>query len=72
MPITPSAPSDDPLTPEERELLEKLLREAARNSRIQCSGALAIADSLGISSRQVGRVATQLDIKISGCQLGCF
>ena len=66
--ITP----EDSLSDEEWQLLEKLLQKAAKNSRVKCAGALAIADSLGISSGEVGRVANRLNIKISSCQLGCF
>ena len=64
--------SDAPLTDEQQKEIEKLVRSAAKNNRILCSGALAIAKSLGISSREVGRIANELNIKISKCQLGCF
>jgi len=64
--------SDAPLTDEQQKEIEKLVRSAAKNNRILCSGALAIAKSLGIPSREVGRIANELNIKISKCQLGCF
>ena len=60
------------LTDEEQKEIEKLVRRAAKDNRILCSGALAIAKSLGIPSREVGRIANELNIKISKCQLGCF
>jgi len=64
--------SETRLTDEQRQETEKLILGAARDNRILCSGALAIAKSLGIPSREVGRIASQLNIKISKCQLDCF
>jgi len=57
-----------------RELIEKRLRSAAKNGRVKCADALAIAESLGpeISSREVGKVADQIGIRITACQLSCF
>lgn len=51
---------------------EKRLRGAARENRIPCSTALAIAKSLGIDPGAVGKAANTLNIRISRCQLGCF
>jgi len=63
---------DASLTAEQQNEIKKLILSAAQNNRLLCSGALAIAKSLGIPSRDVGRIANELDIKISKCQLGCF
>jgi len=60
------------LTPEQQETLEKLLYKASKKNRINCSGALAIANSLGIPPSAVGKAANKLKIRISNCQLGCF
>jgi len=60
------------LTPEQQETLEKLLLKASKASRIKCSSALAIANSLGIPPSAVGNAANKLKIRISKCQLGCF
>jgi hypothetical protein len=64
--------SETPLTDEQQNEIEKLVRNAAKDNRILCSGALAIAKSLGIPSQEVGRIATELNVKISKCQLACF
>jgi LAO/AO transport system kinase len=64
--------SKTPLTAEQQDEIEKLVHNAAKDNRILCSGAQAIANSLGIPSQEVGRVANELNIKISKCQLGCF
>jgi len=57
-----------------RMLIEKRLRSAAKSGRLKCADALAIADSLGldVSSREVGKVANEIGIRITACQLGCF
>ena len=60
------------LTTEQQQELEKRLSNAAKDGRVLCSGALAIAKSLEISPKEVGRIANLLNIKISKCQLGCF
>lgn len=60
------------LTTEQQQELEKRLSNAAKDGRVLCSGALAIAKSLEISPGEVGRIANRLNIKISKCQLGCF
>jgi len=60
------------LTTEQQQNIEERLSNAAKDGRVLCSGALAIAKSLKISPEEVGRIATRLDIKISKCQLGCF
>jgi LAO/AO transport system kinase len=64
--------SETPLTAEQQNEIEKLVHKAAKENRILCSGAQAIAQSLGIPSQKVGRIANELNIKISKCQLGCF
>ena len=61
-----------PLNPEQQEELENRLRKAANENRILCSGALAIAKSLGVPPGEVGKTANKLKIRISKCQLGCF
>lgn len=55
-------------------LIEKRLRSAAKSGRVKCADALAIANALGseVSSREVGKVANEIGIRITACQLGCF
>jgi len=57
---------------EQQKRLEDQLLKTARSNRINCSSALAIAKSLGVSPVKVGETANKLKIKISKCQLGCF
>ena len=60
------------LTPALLDKLEQRLHELSTKNRIHCSTALAIAKSFRIPSREVGKAANRLKIKISKCQLGCF
>ena len=69
MPITEK---NVPLTAAQQEEIEKRLRGAARENRIPCATALAIARSLGVDPGAVGKAANTLNIRISRCQLGCF
>jgi len=64
--------SETSLTDEQQNEIEKLVRGAAKDNRILCSGAQAIAETVGIPTQEVGRIANELNIKISKCQLGCF
>jgi hypothetical protein len=52
--------------------LEQELRARSKDNRIACAQMFAIAEKLGIPRKEVGDAATQLKIKISNCQLGCF
>ena len=60
------------LPPAQLDKLEQRLYEMSKENRIHCSTALAIAKSFRIPSREVGKAANKLKIKISKCQLGCF
>ncbi len=44
----------------------------AKDKRISCRTARKIAEEAGVSYREVGRLADELGIKITGCELGCF
>ncbi len=39
---------------------------------IECSTALQMAETLGVSSHDFGKLLDHLEIKIRACQLGCF
>ena len=56
----------------ENKELETALRERAKDNRITCPQMFAIAEKLGLPKKEIGAAATQLMIKISNCQLGCF
>lgn len=50
---------------------EELLR-VAKNKSISCAEALALAKRLKVKPMEIGKVANELGIKITDCQLGCF
>ena len=64
--------SESSLTDGQQNEIEKLVYNATNENLILCSGAQKIAKSLGIPSKEVGKTANKLNIKISKCQLGCF
>ncbi len=63
---------DSTISLEQQKELETRLQKAAKENRIPCSSAFAIAKSLGIPLGEVGKAANKLNIRISKCQLGCF
>ncbi len=52
--------------------LEEEIRASLIDGRLPCAVAFKIARKLKVSPRQVGDAANKLNIKIAGCQLGCF
>lgn len=52
--------------------LEEVLKASLVDGRLPCPVAFKISADLGVSKTAIGDMANKLDIKISGCQLGCF
>ena len=48
------------------------IKKRVVNGRLQCAVARRIAKKLSVSYKEVGRIADELKIKISDCELGCF
>ncbi len=48
------------------------LLKIAKKKRIPCVKALALAKRLKVKPTEIGKVANELGIKITDCQLGCF
>jgi hypothetical protein len=55
-----------------REQIEHEVKRAAKEGRLACAVAFAIADKLGVDPKQVGDVANSMKIKLAACRLGCF
>jgi hypothetical protein len=55
-----------------KEKIRSSLKEKAVQGKIPCQLARKIAEELNVQFRQVGKVADELDIKITNCELGCF
>ena len=58
------------------EALEQAVLAAAKevNGRntLSCPAAFQIAREMGLKPAAVGRVCNDLNVKMTGCQLGCF
>jgi hypothetical protein len=52
--------------------IRKKIEEKAKDKRIACMQAMKIAEEESISTREVGRILNEMEIKVVGCQLGCF
>jgi len=52
--------------------LEEKMKSSLVNGRLPCPVAFQIAKELDVSLKEIGETANKLEIKISGCQLGCF
>ena len=39
---------------------------------LTCAQALGLASELGVEPIQIGRICNQENIRLGGCQLGCF
>ncbi len=54
------------------EKIQKALDDAGITDKITCPQAFDIAEKAKVSRKDVGKYLTDNDIKIGGCQLGCF
>ena len=52
--------------------LERDVHQACTNGRLTCAAAWLLADERGLPRLLLGSVAETLDVRISGCLLGCF
>ncbi len=52
-------------------IAEEIKKRAMKN-RLPCREARRIAEELAVPYKEVGRTADELNVKITGCELGCF
>lgn len=57
---------------EKKEKILEEIKKRATDGRLQCAIARKIAEDLGVSYKDIGEAADNLQIKIINCQLGCF
>jgi DNA-binding transcriptional regulator YhcF (GntR family) len=48
------------------------IKKKTINGKIPCPIARQIAKDLSVSYNEVGRIANELKVKITDCELGCF
>lgn len=48
------------------------IKKRVINGRLPCPIARKIAKKFSVSYKDVGRIADELNVKISDCELGCF
>ena len=56
----------------ERDKLEKVILEKAKDGKLPCAMCFKIAEDFGISRKEMGKILNEIKVKISQCQLGCF
>lgn len=56
----------------DKQQIEQIVAEAAKEQRLSCSTAHQLAEQHGITLKEIGEAADRLSIKIFSCQLGCF
>jgi len=52
--------------------IESKIKEAMVKGKLPCPAAFQIAKDFNMTPKQVGELANKLNIRIAGCQLGCF
>ncbi|MCK4614875.1 MAG: hypothetical protein KAU14_08730 [Thermoplasmata archaeon] len=52
--------------------IRERFKQASHDGRITCAQALDLAKELGIPTKSVAHMLTEMDLKIINCQLGCF
>jgi hypothetical protein len=56
----------------DRDKLEKVILEKAKEGKLPCAVCFKIAEDFGISNKEMGKILNEMKVKISQCQLGCF
>ena len=52
--------------------LEEAIRKSLKEEKLPCAVAFKVAGEQGVPPSEVGDLATDLDIRVSHCQLGLF
>lgn len=50
----------------------RMVRDSLEGGKLPCAIAHEISRQTGVSLGNIGRIANELGIKISQCELGCF
>lgn len=52
--------------------VEAAVKERAKEGKLACREAFALAEELGVAVGRIGAAANATGVKIKACQLGCF
>jgi len=55
-----------------KEHIIEAINGKASDKALKCKVAQELAEELGVSTRRIGEIANEVNIKIKNCQLGCF
>jgi hypothetical protein len=53
-------------------ITDAIIAHVGDEKKISCAAALKIANDFKVSPAEIGKELNRLNIKINGCQLGCF
>ncbi|HXX34536.1 MAG TPA: hypothetical protein VEM15_08685 [Thermodesulfobacteriota bacterium] len=56
----------------DRAKIEEIIKKKAREGKLPCALCFKIAEDVGISKKEMGKILNEMKVKISECQLGCF
>jgi hypothetical protein len=56
----------------EKNELIAIIRAAVEDGKLSCEAAYRIADRYQVKLWEIGKICDEENIKINGCQLGCF
>jgi len=56
----------------DRAKIEEIIKKKAREGKLPCALCFKIAEDVGISKKEMGKILNEIKVKISECQLGCF
>ncbi len=55
-----------------KEAVIEKINARAKNGKIACMQAFKIAEEENISTKELGEMFNEMNIKVANCQLGCF
>jgi hypothetical protein len=56
----------------DRENIKEMIQTATKDGRITCSAAFRVAEEADVTVGLIGQLINEMEIRIKGCQLGCF
>lgn len=57
---------------ENREQIIVRVKEESKDGKISCTAARRVAEEMKVPPRVIGTLCDEIEIKIMGCELGCF